>query len=318
MLTEEQALKILNNDGVVAIPTETVYGLAARIDSESALTQIFKVKERPFFDPLIVHVSSADQAREYSKDWTAVHECLAEAFWPGPLTIVTPKKDNINNLITSGLPTVGLRCPNHRVAINLIKKLGVPLAAPSANKFSKTSPTSLAHVKESLPEVAVLDGGSCEVGIESTIISISNNTELEVQLLRPGMISLNAIRAALDKVEVKFVEEKNIQVMPGSLDDHYMPILPLVTLDQDLSEDQIIRNVQSQLSIQGKNKLNTFTKLKLPKEPYLAARQLYLKLREVTSKDCDFIVFKIENYMRAEGWSAILDRLSKASSLHLK
>ena len=135
-------IEAFKNHKLVAIPTETVYGLSAPIDQPLLIKKIFEVKERPFFDPLIVHVSSISEAKEWVSDWPVIAQKLAERFWPGPLTLVLPKNDKVSDLITSGLDTVGLRCPNHPLTLALIKELGVPLAAPSANKFGKTSPTS--------------------------------------------------------------------------------------------------------------------------------------------------------------------------------
>ena len=149
----EKYTKILLNEDVVAIPTETVYGLAGSISSEKALHKIFKTKERPYFDPLIVHVSSIEQAKEYVTDWTEITEILAQNFWPGPLTFVLPKNDKVSDTITSGLNTVAIRMPNHIKTLKLIESLGTPVAAPSANPFKKTSPTTTAHVSEYFPDI---------------------------------------------------------------------------------------------------------------------------------------------------------------------
>jgi L-threonylcarbamoyladenylate synthase len=166
------AVEKLINGEVVGIPTETVYGLGAVISKSDAIKKIFTTKERPFFDPLIVHVSGVEQAKELSLDWSAAADILAQEFWPGPLTLVLPKK-NVSDLITSGLQTVGVRCPDHKIALEIIEKVGEPIAAPSANRFGKTSPTCKKHVLEEFNDaVFVVDGGDCSVGIESTIISV--------------------------------------------------------------------------------------------------------------------------------------------------
>ena len=160
-----QALKLLKNGGVVGIPTETVYGLAASIESEQGIDKIFSTKERPFFDPLIVHVSSIDQCRNYVTSWSRECDLLVDHFWPGPLTIILPKADSISSKITSGLPTVALRMPKHEVTLELIKKLGHPVAAPSANKFKKTS---------SILYGSLVDGSlTLTFGKDSTISSTS-------------------------------------------------------------------------------------------------------------------------------------------------
>ncbi len=169
----DQAVAKLKNDDVVAMPTETVYGLAGRIGSERALKKIFSTKKRPFFDPLIVHVSSIEQAKMCYQMWNPIAEKLAARFWPGPLTMVMPKSDRVSSLITSGLETVAVRWPAHPIAQKLIQMVGEPLAAPSANLFGKTSPTKAEHVREQFgDEVFILDGGSSEFGIESTVLLI--------------------------------------------------------------------------------------------------------------------------------------------------
>jgi L-threonylcarbamoyladenylate synthase len=153
---------------VVAIPTETVYGLAASIDSEKGLRRIFSLKERPFFDPLIVHVASLKEASSLVRDWPPIADFIGRYFWPGPLTLVLPKAERVNSLITSGLDTVAVRYPSHPLTLDLIRLVGTPLAAPSANKFGKTSPSRALHVKSEFPgtDLLILDGGECEIGVE--------------------------------------------------------------------------------------------------------------------------------------------------------
>ncbi len=189
------AIDILKNGGVVAMPTETVYGLAGDVEQETAIKKIFSTKERPFFDPLIVHISSIEQAKKLTTQWDETCEKLAESFWPGPLTLILPKSDLVNPLITSGLNSVGLRWPNHALAMELISNFNLGLAAPSANKFKKTSPTSKEHVEAEFGNnVFVLDGGKCEVGIESTVAGVFKD---RIEIYRPGMISLEDISLAV-------------------------------------------------------------------------------------------------------------------------
>ena len=167
------AIKTLKDGGVIGIPTETVYGLAADIYNKKGIENIFKTKERPFFDPLIVHISEISQLPKLTKEWTKSHEKLANFFWPGPLTFIVKKSENISDMITSGLDTVGIRMPDHPKTLELLNELGSPIAAPSANKFKMISPTSAEHVQAEFPEIQVIDGGDCKVGIESTILKCS-------------------------------------------------------------------------------------------------------------------------------------------------
>ena len=186
----EKAKNLLLAGEVVAIPTETVYGLAADISNEDAIRKVFSLKERPFFDPLIVHVASLKQAKALTTEWGPLTDFLARYFWPGPLTLILPKAESVNSLITSGLETLAIRFPNHPAAIQLITQVG-PLAAPSANKFGQTSPTEAHHVRKEFRsvDVFVVDGGPCEIGIESTVLEVGSNQD-SVSILRPGRIGV--------------------------------------------------------------------------------------------------------------------------------
>ncbi len=198
IVTVAEAIARLQTGGIVAIPTETVYGLAARIDDEGALKQIFAVKKRPFFDPLIVHVADLATAKRLSRDWPPVFDVLAQAFWPGPLTLIAPKAEMVSSLITSGLDTVALRLPNHPVAQEILQKLQMPVAAPSANMFGRTSPTSASHVeKEFSGEVPVVDGGPSQVGVESTVVCWDPNSPQTLHILRPGGVSRSDLQTEL-------------------------------------------------------------------------------------------------------------------------
>lgn len=302
----DKAVELLKNNDVVGMPTETVYGLAGSIYSEEALLKIFKIKERPFFDPLIIHVSSVDEAKSLVKDWPHAAELLAQNFWPGPLTLILEKSDNVNDLITAGMLTVGIRMPNHPVALALIKKWGSPLAAPSANKFKKTSPTTALHVKEEFDQaVYVLDGGNCSVGLESTILyikQIENNVEIEV--LRKGFISYLEIEKILLENNFKVIKARlNHTVnVPGNMQDHYMPKRPLIILSEG-------RNIN-----ESKLKFKSYIEMKLSDLPELAARELYSQMRILGQSNHDVILFKKMGFHQGELWEAILDRLNRASS----
>ncbi len=216
-----KAIEILNNEDVVAIPTETVYGLAGNIFSEKAIRRIFEVKKRPLFNPLIVHTHSVEQIQEFVIEFPPKAELLAQAFWPGSLTLVLKKKAIIPDLITAGKDSVAVRIPNHPITLGLLKRLSFPLAAPSANPFSSISPTSSGHVDAYFrDEISmVLEGGECENGLESTIIGFENN---EPVLYRLGSISMEEITAVVGEIQLKNKKETAPNA-PGMLARHYAP-----------------------------------------------------------------------------------------------
>jgi len=185
----ERAAAILREGGLVVFPTETVYGLGANALDANAVKKIYALKGRPATSPLIVHVASIEQARGLASEWLPEAERLARQYWPGPLTLVVPKKNVIPDEVSAGLPTVGLRMPRHPVALHLIQAAGVPVAAPSANRFAQLSPTTAGHARESFGAETpfLLDGGPCEVGLESTVIAV---TQSGLEVLRPGMASV--------------------------------------------------------------------------------------------------------------------------------
>ncbi|MFN7262332.1 MAG: L-threonylcarbamoyladenylate synthase, partial [Pseudobdellovibrionaceae bacterium] len=224
----QRAVELLKSGEVVAIPTETVYGLAAVISHRDAVEKIFATKKRPFFDPLIVHVNSLKQAQEVSSSWGEIAETLADAFWPGPLTLVLPKANCISEMITSGLPTVGIRWPGHPLCQKLLQLVGEPVAAPSANLFGKTSPSRTEHVeREFQGTIPVLEGGASEVGIESTIIKIDGPA---IQVLRNGVITFTQVKSALEAKKIHFQVQNVIdqRQAPGMMKHHYMPQVPLI------------------------------------------------------------------------------------------
>lgn len=224
-----QAARHLCAGGLLAVPTETVYGLAGDARNESAVREIFAVKGRPLLDPLIVHVSDLQQAEELAHINEAARK-LADAFWPGPLTLILKKKPEVSGLVTASLPTLAVRAPAHPVMRIILERSGLALAAPSANPFGYISPTRAEHVEDSLGDQLpyILDGGACEHGLESTILNLSNPQWPEV--LRPGPISAEALTATLG-VTVKAHEAKpsdnQAQLAPGMLSRHYSPRTPL-------------------------------------------------------------------------------------------
>jgi len=326
-LSIQQALNDLKAGKPVAIPTETVYGLAAPISNDTGLRKIFELKDRPFFDPLIVHISSMEQLSEISPLYKneilrGITSTLMNHFWPGPLTFVLPKHNNINPIITSGLETVGVRMPSHPVAREIIKRLGIPLAAPSANKFGKTSPTKLGHVRETWreDELLVLDGGQSEIGIESTVIRLALRDEKTVtlEILRKGHITADDFRAVIgDAVEITYLESS---ASPGHTPHHYMPETPLVIVRADFNYFSDKELTQIEALIKKKNQ--SWIKLPLDSDPRIAARNLYDDLRTCSKQNKDIIIvsdeFLPESPNQRAKWLAIWDRIERASSLDLR
>lgn len=219
------AANFLLQNKLVAIPTETVYGLAANALNDEAVLSVFKAKQRPFFDPLIIHLPSIEQIYNYAFLTDNRLIKLANTFWPGPLTLLLPKKNNIPNIVTSGLNLVAVRVPNHPLTLKLLSLVNFPLAAPSANPFGYVSPTSAQHVSNQLKDKVdyILDGGACQIGLESTIVGIENNT---VCIYRLGGLTIEEIENCIGKVEIRINNSSNPKV-PGQLKSHYAPKKPL-------------------------------------------------------------------------------------------
>lgn len=312
----ERAKDLILAGNVVGMPTETVYGLAASIESEAGLRKIFEIKERPFFDPLIVHISDRDQRKRVVSEWPDLAQFLSEKFWPGPLTMVLPKAPALNPLITSGLETVGIRMPSHPVAQNLIALCGVPLAAPSANKFGKTSPTKADHVRKSFEKegILVLDGGQSDLGLESTVVKLEGGNLI---VLRPGAITIEMLEETCKEFSGQVnISRASTMESPGNVQHHYMPSVPLILIRQEglqLSNgdrENILKQFQLDRSAIG-------VELKLDLNPRLAARSLYGKMRESEETGADFIfVFQREKQVGGL-WMAIWDRLGRAASLRV-
>ena len=228
----DKAIQILNLDGLVAIPTETVYGLAGNIYSATAVKRIFDLKQRPSYNPLIVHIGSIEQLHDLVQDIPEKAKILADKFWPGPLTMVLKKKEIVPDTVTAGKDTVAVRIPNHPVTLELLQLLDFPLAAPSANLFGLISPTQAEHVadyfKDDLP--MILDGGNCQNGIESTIIGFENN---EAVLYRLGSLSVEDIEDAIGSIKIKNKKEESPDA-PGMLSKHYAPKTPTF-LEEDVA-----------------------------------------------------------------------------------
>lgn len=308
----EKAAQLLRQGLVVGMPTETVYGLAGDAFNEEAVKKIFSLKKRPFFDPLIVHVASLDDVAKLAESIPTTATALMKAFWPGPLTLVLPKKSSVSDLVTSGLNTVGVRMPRHPMALELIQKAGSPLAAPSANLFGRTSPTCAEHVRgEFGDEVFVLDGGNCEVGLESTVVGFEGNT---VTIYRPGAITSDMIRATLAKNQLTSqVIEKESDVAPGHLKHHYMPKIPVVIVPENTPLESLKKDICEKLQ---RNEWKP-VRLQLSSDATLAARELYARLRECAESGASFIVIEKPLTPPSDLWVAIWNRLEKAATVQL-
>jgi len=221
-----KAAQALQQGNVVAFPTETVYGLGANALNAEAVAKIFEIKQRPFFDPLIVHVDSRDMVQQVVATLPDIAILCMDAFWPGPLTLVLPKSNNIPEIVTAGLDTVAVRMPQHDVAQKLIHASGVPIAAPSANPFGYLSPTTAEHVAKQLGDKVeiILDGGQCPVGVESTIIKIERDN---ITLLRHGGIPVEDIESVAGKVNI--IQHTHVEA-PGQLPYHYAPKTKIVLI----------------------------------------------------------------------------------------
>ena len=307
------AADYLSNGELVAIPTETVYGLAANALHEDAVLKIYAAKNRPQFNPLIMHVASFEQAKEYIKDIPAEAEQLATAFWPGPLTILFNKKENVPDLVTAGSKRVAIRVPNHALTLKLLSQLTFPVAAPSANPSGYVSPTTSVHVLEGLDGKIpyILDGGACVVGVESTIVGWNEKAELE--LYRLGGIAVEQIEHIIGK---KIRHHKKITdnpTAPGQLKSHYATHTALylgntVQLQQQFAGKKIILINFKEYSPTVK-KEHQFI-LSTDGNANEAAKNLFRVLREADNLDADVILAEL---LPDEGLGkAVNDRLERA------
>lgn len=306
----QKAAQIIQEGGLVAFPTETVYGLGADALNPYAVAGVFEAKNRPQFDPLIVHVADMRQADILVTQFPDKALKLVEKFWPGPLTLVLPKSSMVPDIVTSSLPTVAIRVPRHPMALELIRESGRPIAAPSANPFGRVSPTTADHVRKSLGDKVqmILDGGPCAVGVESTIISFNGK---EPALLRPGGTSLEEIQALIGhvKVETTAVEKP---MAPGQLPQHYAPRTPLL-LDTSLESLPSGKKI-GLLAFQEPLDPSPYSALEVlsPKgDMKEAAANLFAALRRLDEKFLDVILV---HPVPHEGLGrAINDRLYRAS-----
>lgn len=311
----EKAVAVLRGGGLVAFPTETVYGLGADAASRAAVQKIYAAKGRPADHPLIVHVADAVQLANWARDIPPSAARLAKRFWPGPLTIILRRAPHVSDLVTGGQDTVALRVPSHPVAQALLRTFGGGVAAPSANRFGRVSATTAEHVRHEFgPAVdCVLDGGAADLGIESTIVDLSG---AQPALLRPGWITAAQLEQALGAPLA--APGAQSPRAPGTLAKHYAPQTPLMMM-----EDDLLIELATSLSRQGKRVaalarsvrqplLANIVWIAAPADAAGYAHDLYMNLRRLDEAGCDAIL--VERPPQDAAWTAIADRLSRAAA----
>lgn len=329
-----RAARLLEEGKLVAIPTETVYGLAADADNPTAVAAIFSVKGRPSTHPVIVHVARDADLSHWAMDIPPAAQQLIAAFWPGPLTLILKRAPGVASVITGGQDSIGLRCPSHPVAQALLKEFRRGqggIAAPSANRFGRVSPTTAQHVMDEFGEpatglvAAILDGGPCEVGIESTIVDLTRLDTYGPVLLRPGQISVQQLEQVLGRALT--TTDRAAPRVSGSLDAHYAPRTPLVLVDSKALADTLLalrarqRHVLSLVidkeglpadawqtnSMDREGLLITH----MTSDPHAYAQALYAQLRALDHVGADLIL--VEQPPKTEAWQGINDRLQRAA-----
>lgn len=306
----EAAARLLRAGRLVAFPTETVYGLGANALDPEAVARIYAVKGRPATSPLIVHVTSIEMAQSLVADWSDIAARLARRFWPGPLTLVLEKLPAVPDIVTAGLPTVGLRMPAHPIALALIRVAGVPLAAPSANRFTQLSPTTADHVRRSLGSAVdlVLDGGPCQVGIESTVLSLAGPQPV---LLRPGGISRAELEAVVGPIANAEDVKAGAHSAPGMHPRHYSPRTPLWLVKDGNLPDQG-KGIYLQHQHQHPPSRADIKTIQMPATAPAYAAALYDKLHEADAAGHDWIA--VDTPPDSPDWEAIQDRLHRAAA----
>jgi L-threonylcarbamoyladenylate synthase len=304
----ERAAVLLRAGELVAFPTETVYGLGANALDASAVARIFEAKGRPATSPIIVHVSSIEMAQSVAAEWPPAAEALAQKFWPGPLTLVLKKQAGVPMQVTAGLDTVGVRMPAHPIALALIEAARVPVAAPSANRFTQLSPTTAEHVRQGLGQRVdyILDGGACAVGIESTVLSLAGALPV---LLRPGGISRARIEAVIGPISRQSEAGAEAHPSPGMHPRHYSPRTRLL-LVRDGTVPEEGSGAYLQLHVPPRRGVRKLVKMPPGFAEYAA--QIYRTLHELDLENYDWIA--VDTPGDDPEWDAIRDRLARAAT----
>jgi L-threonylcarbamoyladenylate synthase len=284
-----RAAELIRAGRLVAFPTETVYGLGANALDPEAVARIFAAKGRPRTSPLIVHVDSIEMARTLASQWSDAADLLARRYWPGPLSLVVPKRPIVPDIVTAGLPTVGLRMPAHPLALELIRAAGTPIAAPSANRFTELSPTAAAHIPEALADYT-LDGGPARVGIESTVLSLVDAPTL----LRPGVVSITELELLIGPILLGATPAGGAHAAPGMHARHYRPATPLYLDTVQRAGKGIVLRIGREM----------------PADPRSYAAVLYETLHRLDTLSLDWIA--VEPPPDTSEWAGILDRLRRA------
>lgn len=305
-----QAVQALVQGEVIGLPTETVYGLAADARNVSAVRKIFALKGRPVDHPLIVHIADSSELPRWAIAIPEEAYVLAQHFWPGPLTIILRKQPNVPDEVTGGQDTVGLRCPAHPLALALLQQLQSGVAAPSANRFGRISPTTAQHVRDEFGDAVpvVLDGGECEVGIESTIIDLSSD---QPRLLRPGMISQDDIEAVIGAIASG--PHRESPRVSGSLAAHYAPRTPMQMLSRERLSTQYANKTDQGLRCEAlclDALPEGLSGMSLSGEYHAYAHGLYAAMRELDGRNADLLL--IEQTPQSSEWLAVNDRLHRA------
>ncbi len=288
-----RAAEVIRRGGLVAFPTETVYGLGANALDVRAVQRIYEAKGRPSSSPLIVHVADEAMAKSIAGHWPEIAGALAARFWPGPLTLVVKKSAAVPDLVTAGLNSVGIRVPAHPMALDLIRRAGVPIAAPSANLFTQISPTTAEHVRSGLGDSVdiILDGGPTQVGIESTVASLTREPPA---VLRPGMISRAELETATGIAWGNEIAAANLSESPGLHPRHYAPRTPFFLLERGAARPA------------GRGCV-----IEMPADPVAYAQTLYARLHTADREGWQWIA--VEKPPEKPEWAGILDRLRRAS-----
>ena len=317
----KRAAERLRAGEVVALPTETVYGLAANARDENAVAKIFQIKGRPAHNPIIVHVASNEMARDCVAQWTELAEKISKSFWPGPLTLVLPRAEKIPDIVTAGGATVGVRWPGHPFMQAVIRECGFPLAAPSANLSNQVSPTSAEHVRAQLAGKIplIVDGGQSQVGIESTVLDL---TSTPPRILRPGMIHAESLAAVAGNIQQPtFNSQHSTLRSPGLLAKHYSPKAKLLVLnwldDADLTAQLVARHLSpTTCRVIAHTKipagLDAENVSVIPHDAEAFARALYAELHRCDAAGAKLIV--VEAPPDAPAWAGIADRLRRAAA----